>query len=84
MPSCLLFRNDAPVMDLKMKLDSPFFYVANVSTGKKDAYEVHEYVKVDHETNETFLYQIAYDKKPSNEEVEKALFDLKAEPISQR
>lgn len=81
MPSCLVFRNDAPVMDFQFKSDSPVLYFANVSTGKKDAYQVHEYIKVDPTTNVKSVYQIAYDKRPSDEEVERAISELNAEPI---
>ena len=81
MPSCLVFRNDAPVMDLKMKVESSVYYFANISNGKKDAYQVHEYVKVDPETNVKSVYQVAYDKRPRDEEVDQAITQLNAEPI---
>lgn len=81
MPSCLVFRNDAPVIDLKMKVESSTCYFANISNGKRYAYQVHKYVKVDPATNVKSVYQVAYDKEPSNEEVERAIIELNAEPI---
>ncbi|WP_277967089.1 hypothetical protein [Pantoea trifolii] len=81
MPSCLVFRNDAPVIDLKIKFETPTVYFANASNGNKDAYQVHEYVKVDPVTKVKSVYQVAYDNEPSNEEVERAIIELNAEPI---
>lgn len=81
MPSCLVFRNDAPVIDLKMKVESPVFYFANISNGNKDAYPIHEYVKLDPVTHVKSVYQLAYDKQPSNDEVDRAIIELNAEPI---
>ncbi|WP_431835366.1 hypothetical protein [Enterobacter ludwigii] len=82
MPGCLVFRNDGPVIDLKLKVESPVFYFANVTTGEKNGYPVHEYVLVDPITNEGHVYQIAYDKKPSDHEIERAIKKLKPIPIS--
>ncbi|HHQ2335818.1 hypothetical protein [Enterobacter roggenkampii] len=82
MPGCLVFRNDGPVIDLKMKVESPVFYFANISTGEKQGYPVHEYVCVDPDTKEKYIYQIAYDQKPSDQEIEKAITELKPIPIS--
>lgn len=81
MPSCLVFRNDAPVMDLKIKSDSSELYFANIITNEKEAYQVHEYVKVDPATNKKAAYQIAYNIEPSNREIEQAIIELKAVPI---
>ena len=82
MPGCLVFRNDGPVIDFKVKVESPELYFANVTTGGKDAYQIHEYVLVDPDTQERHVYQIAYDKKQSDHEIERAIKELKPIPIS--
>lgn len=82
MPSCLVFRNDGPVIDLKIKVESPVFYFANISTGEKHGYPVHEYIWIDPDTKEKCVYQIAYDEKPTDQEIERAITDLKPIPIS--
>lgn len=71
-----------PVIDLKIKVESPVFYFANISTGEKHGYPVHEYIWIDPDTKEKCVYQIAYDEKPTDQEIERAITDLKPIPIS--
>ncbi len=82
MPGCLVFRNDGSVIDFKMKVESPELYFANLTTGGKDAYQIHAYVLVDPDTKERPVYQIAYDKQPSVHEIERAIKELNPIPIS--
>ncbi|WP_312631547.1 hypothetical protein [Pantoea piersonii] len=83
MPSCLVFRAGEKVIDLKIKVESPVYYFANLRTGKKDACHVHEYVKVDEVTSAKTVYQVAYDTQPTNEEIERAIIELRAVPIEE-
>lgn len=81
MASCLVFRNDAPVIDMKITMTTPEVYFASLNNGKKEAYQVHEYHRINPSTKITEVYQIAYDVKPSDNEIEQAIITLKAVPI---
>lgn len=84
MPSCLVFTKSGEVIDLKLRIDSPVYYFADITTHQKDAYNVHEFIRRDDQTGEYWVYQIAYDEKPAFGDIEKAIRDLNAEPIEKR